>query len=131
MTTTNGTSPSKSQSTQSSDVVDTVESQNDNVVIVKADNVLTLAEQRKLAEKYLMARLCTSREFDFMAMCDDQSHPPFCCDINEPSQTTQSGHSVDMVEPRNDEPRNDVAPVFDLELPKWGTPEYWRLFQTT
>jgi hypothetical protein len=78
MTTTNGTSPS--QTTQSSDVVETVESQNDDVVIVKADNVLTLAEQRKLAEKYLMARLCTSREFDFMAMCDDQSHPPFLSD---------------------------------------------------
>ena len=83
--TTNGTSPS--QSTQSSDTVDTVESQNDDVesqnddvVIVKADNVLTLAEQRKLAEKYLMARLCTRREFDFMAMCDDQSHLPFLSD---------------------------------------------------
>ncbi len=74
----NGTYPS--QSTQSSDVVETVESQNDDVVIVKADNVLTLAEQRKLAEKYLMARLCTSREFDFMAMCDDQSHLPFLSD---------------------------------------------------
>ena len=76
--TTNGTSPS--QSTQSSDAVDTVESQNDDVVIVKADNVLTLTEQRKLAEKYLMARLCTRREFDFMAICDDQSHLPFLSD---------------------------------------------------
>lgn len=131
--TTNGTSPS--QTTQSGHAVDTVEPQ-DDIATIEADNVLTLAEKRKLAEKYLMATLCSSREFGFMAMCDDQSHMPFCCDINEPSQTTQSGHIVDMVEPlndepRNDEPRNDVAPVFDLELPKWGTPEYWRLFQTT
>ena len=66
--TTNGTSPS--QSTQSSDTVATIE----------ADDVLTLAEKRKLAERYLMATLCSSREFDFMAMCDDQSHMPFCCD---------------------------------------------------
>ena len=81
-----------SQSTQSSDAVaDTIE----------ADNVLTLAEKRKLAEKYLMTTLCSSREFDFMAMCDDQSQP-FWCDINDPSQTTQSGHVVDTVEPQDD-----------------------------
>jgi len=73
-------SAQSTRSTQSSDVVDTVESQNDDVVIVKAYNVLTLAEQRKLAEKYLMATLCSSQDFDFMAMCDDQSCMPFWCD---------------------------------------------------
>lgn len=66
----NGTAPSQSQSTQSSGTVATIE----------ADNVITLAEKRKLAEKYLMATLCSSQDFDFMAMCDDQSHMPFWCD---------------------------------------------------
>ena len=122
----NGTVPSQSQSTtQSSDAV---------AATIEADNVLTLAEKRKLAENYLMARLCSSREFDFMAMCDDQSHMPFCCDIIEPSQSTQSGHAVDTVEPQNDvaiiKADAGSAPVFDFELPKWGTPQYWRLFQT-
>lgn len=63
------TAPPQSQPTQSSDTVATIE----------ADNV-TLAEKRKLAEKYIMATLCSSRDFDFMAMCDDQSHMPFWCD---------------------------------------------------
>jgi hypothetical protein len=67
----NGTAPSQSQSTaQSSDTVATIE----------ADDVLTLAEKRKLAERYLMATLCSSRDFDFMAMCDDQLEMPFCCE---------------------------------------------------
>jgi hypothetical protein len=117
----NGTVPS--QSTQSSDAV---------AATIEADNVLTLAEKRKLAEKYLMTTLCSSREFDFMAMCDDQSQP-FWCDINDPSQTTQSGHVVDTIEPQNDVAiiKPDTgSPVFNFELPKWGTPEYWRLFQT-
>jgi hypothetical protein len=67
----NGTDPSQSQSTtQSSDTVATIE----------VDDVLTLAEKRKLAERYLMATLCSSRDFDFMAMCDDQRELPFCCE---------------------------------------------------
>jgi len=54
-----------------------------------------------------------------------------------PPQSTQSGHVVDTVDTL--ESQNDVAiikaddgsaPVFVIELPKWGTPEYWRLFQT-
>jgi len=76
----NGTYTSPSQSTQSSDdAVDTVEPQ-DDVATTKSDNVLTLTEKRKLAEKYLMATLCSRRELDFMEMCDDQSHMPFWCD---------------------------------------------------
>ena len=32
------------------------------------------------AEKYVMSRLCSNREHDFMAMCDNQKSMPFCCD---------------------------------------------------
>jgi hypothetical protein len=70
-------STQSTQSTQSRDSVDTVETR-DDVATIDADTVLTLAEKRKLAEKYLMATLCSSRDFDFMAMCDDQSHMSFC-----------------------------------------------------
>ena len=34
----------------------------------------------KQAEKYVMSRLCSNREHDFMAMCDNQKRMPFCCD---------------------------------------------------
>ena len=111
----------------------------DTDATIEADNVLTLAEKRKLAEQYLMSTLCSSRDFDFMKMCDYQGHMPFCCEINEPSQSTQSGHAIDTVECDaidTVEPQNDIkadagfSPVFVLELPKWGTPEYWRMFQT-
>ena len=34
----------------------------------------------KQAEKYVMSRLCSNREHDFMAMCDNQKSMPFCCD---------------------------------------------------
>jgi hypothetical protein len=32
------------------------------------------------AEKYVMSRLCSNREYDFMAMCDNQKCMPFCCE---------------------------------------------------
>jgi hypothetical protein len=33
---------------------------------------------RQQAEKCIMSRLCSSQECDFMAMCDNQKHLPFC-----------------------------------------------------
>jgi hypothetical protein len=35
--------------------------------------------QRKLLEERIMSRLTTSREHDFIAMCDDQGSMPFEC----------------------------------------------------
>jgi hypothetical protein len=35
---------------------------------------------RKQAEMCLMSRLCSSKECDFMAMCDNQKKMPFCCE---------------------------------------------------
>jgi hypothetical protein len=32
------------------------------------------------AEKYVMSRLCSNREHDFMATCDNQKSMPFCCE---------------------------------------------------
>jgi len=32
------------------------------------------------AEKYVMSRLCSNREYNFMAMCDNQKCMPFCCE---------------------------------------------------
>ena len=34
----------------------------------------------KQAEKYVTSRLCSSREYDFMASCDNQKSMPFCCE---------------------------------------------------
>jgi hypothetical protein len=34
----------------------------------------------KQAEKYVMSRLCSNREYDFMATCDNQKSMPFCCE---------------------------------------------------
>lgn len=78
------------QSAQSKDAVDadTVEPQNDvvatieanNVATIEANNVLTLAKKRKLAEDYLDATRCSSRDFNFIVMCDDQLEMPFCCE---------------------------------------------------
>jgi len=36
-------------------------------------------QQRKLLEERIMSRLTTSREHDFIAMCDDQGSMPFEC----------------------------------------------------
>ena len=36
-------------------------------------------QRRKILEERLMSRLTTSREHDFIAMCDDQSSMPFEC----------------------------------------------------
>lgn len=36
-------------------------------------------QQRKILEERLMSRLTTSREHDFIAMCDDQGSMPFEC----------------------------------------------------
>ena len=36
-------------------------------------------QQRKLLEERIMSSLTTSREHDFIAMCDDQSRMPFEC----------------------------------------------------
>lgn len=62
----------------SNDTVDAVEPQG-VATDVDVDRVRKLSEERKLAEKYIMSRLCSSREFDFIAMCDDQSQTPFWC----------------------------------------------------
>ncbi len=72
-------SAQSTQSTQSGDAVDPVETW-DDIATIEADSSITLAEKRKLAEEYLMAKLCSSQDFDFMAMCDDQNHMPFLCD---------------------------------------------------
>jgi len=87
-TASNGTQKIKPQSNYT---VDAVEPQGvvtvDVVVIVdvdvdvdvEADRVRKLAKERKLAEKYLMSQLCSSRDVAFMALCDDQSRMPFRC----------------------------------------------------
>lgn len=73
------------QSAQSTDAVDadTVESQNDVVATIEANNVHKvhkLAKKRKLAEDYLDASRCSSRDFNFIVMCDNQLEMPFCCE---------------------------------------------------
>lgn len=70
------------QSAQSKDAVDadTVEPQNDVVATIEANNVHKLAKKRKLAEDYLDASRCSSRDFNFIVMCDDQREMPFCCE---------------------------------------------------
>jgi hypothetical protein len=35
---------------------------------------------RKQAEKCVMSHLCSSQEYDFIAMCDNQKNMPFCCE---------------------------------------------------
>jgi len=44
-----------------------------------ADRKQQPQQQRKLLEERLMSRLTTSREHDFIAMCDDQGSMPFEC----------------------------------------------------
>ena len=67
---------------QSKDAVEAVEPQCVAAIDigVESDSVHKLSEKRKLAEKYLIATRCSSRDFEFMAMCDDQNHMPFCCE---------------------------------------------------
>ena len=38
------------------------------------------ADDSGQAEKYVMSRLCSNREYDFMATCDNQKSMPFCCE---------------------------------------------------
>lgn len=78
----NNVSPVSTQSAQSKDAVDadTVEPQNDVVATIEANNVHKLAKKRKLAEDYLDASRCSSRDFNFIVMCDDQLEMPFCCE---------------------------------------------------